>query len=50
MVPKGMIYITKNIAIDEREIKQEFIDQMKFDEERGFLPKGYTEAMIKQLG
>jgi len=28
----------------------DFIDQCKTDEERGLLPKGYTDDMIKQMG
>ena len=28
----------------------DFIDQCKADEERGLLPEGYTEDMIKQMG
>jgi hypothetical protein len=31
------------------EIAKDFIDQMRFDEERGFLPRGYTDAMIRKL-
>ena len=27
----------------------DFIDQCKVDEERGLLPEGYTEDMIKQM-
>jgi len=28
----------------------DFIDQCKADEERGLLPKGYTDDMIKKMG
>ena len=28
---------------------QELLEQIEFDEDRGFLPKGYTEAMRRKL-
>lgn len=35
--------------ISEILMSKELIEQLKFDEERGFLPRGYTDKMMAKF-